>query len=98
MRSLVAITALLMLSSCASFSQKQIEAGWISNQRICDANAASKHPSLLVRLSKCGGPALPPECERPGTDDLPACQRWVNTMRQLMDQQTITNAAIEGAL
>jgi hypothetical protein len=33
-------------------------------------------------MLNCGiKPALPRECEKPGTDELPACQEWVENVR-----------------
>lgn len=45
--------------------------------RECDANRASAHPSWCLRIKCVGEPPLPPECEKPGTYNLPSCQAWV---------------------
>lgn len=50
----------------------------IEQQRVCDANAASSHPSWWTNANfVCvARPALSAECENEGTDDLKACRDW----------------------
>jgi hypothetical protein len=79
----VAIAVLLAFAGCASVSQQETAARReravhraIDAQRACDANAASEHRSFWTSLGCWGGGALPPDCEKAGTDDLPVCHAW----------------------
>jgi hypothetical protein len=57
--------------------------------RKCDANRASSDPSWWLRVKCVGEPSLPPECEKPGSYDLPPCKRWV--FSRAIQQQQLEN-------
>lgn len=103
MPALVAIAVIAGVAGCAPVSQqaaaaKQEQAvhAAIDAQRVCDASTASGHRSLLTWF-RCGTlGALPPACEKPGTDDLPVCRQWGLT--RLAYEHGIGEAAVEGGV
>ena len=53
---------------------------WVAQQRVCDS--PSGYPGREWRMINCGArPSLPKACEKPGTDDLPVCQGWIEGVR-----------------
>ncbi len=83
---LVSVVALAIAACATPASRTDAYHWWIDNQRICDAPLSS-HLSREDRERAqdiCGmHPRLPPECEKPGTYDLPACQDWIDQVRSL---------------
>ena len=102
MPALVAVAVIAGVAGCAPVSQqaaaaKQEQAvhSAIDTQRVCDANATSKHPSLWRSIMCHGGGSLPPECEKPGTDDLPVCHAF--GLERLAAEQAYGRTAAEWA-
>jgi len=86
----LAAVVLLVVGGCAvPASRVQMYHEWITQQRVCDAPANGSagspiygYPSRASRMLECGDkPPLPPECEKPGTYELPACQEWLEEVR-----------------
>lgn len=95
---LIAIAVIAGVAGCAPVSQQAAAANkMIAFQRKCDANAASADPSFWRRVDCLGGEALPSECDKPGTDDLPACQAWLSEQKHKLDEAGIVGA-IQGAV
>ena len=87
MREILWALALLTLAGCATWSRQEIDARLIDSQRTCDASLATGYESFWTRLNCLRRPPLPPECEKPGTDDMQACQQWAQQQRD-SDQTT----------
>jgi hypothetical protein len=67
--------------------------------RRCDANRASAHPSWWLRIECIGEPSLPPECEKPGTYNLPACEGWIlSQASEQQAQQSMRQAVLPGSM
>jgi hypothetical protein len=94
MRRVAMALALVAFSGCARWSQQEKSARMIDSQRACDAISATGHPSFWTRLNCHRRPPLPPECEKPDTDDLPACRKWALKQQENDETTAVINTAL----
>jgi hypothetical protein len=87
--------ALLTFAGCATWSQADVDHHLLSDQRVCDANVSNLDSSARKHFTCSGTKPLPPECEKPDSDDLPACREWVLGERARLDE---LNAFAAGAV
>ena len=87
--------ALLTFAGCATWSQADVDHHLLSDQRVCDANVSNPDSSAWKHFTCSGTTPLPPKCEKPDSDDLPACREWILGKRARLDE---LNALAAGAV
>jgi len=95
MRIACLFVTLSKFAGCATWSQADVDHHLLSDKRVCDANTSGPDSSAWQHFKCSGTTPLPPECEKPNSDDLPACREWVLRERARLDE---FNAFAAGAV